>query len=99
MLRGDTRYSGGGAGAERKYLGKTVAHDYFALAEGVDLSQGSGRRAGGGDISRAPGAAVDGVRESRPFEDARGLDAEVQAGGVVRRARAITAGDCGAGTE
>ena len=50
--------------------------------------EGRRRRAGRGHLPRAPGAAGRRAREPRAPRDARGLDAQLPAGGALRRRRA-----------
>ena len=64
-----------------------MAGDRPADAEGLDRAAPGRRRAGGRDLSSAPGPARQGAREPRAPRDARGVDAGLRAGLVVRRRR------------
>ena len=55
--------------------------------EGLDRAQGGRRPAGRGHVPRPPGAAGRRARGPRAPGAARGLDAQLPAGGAVRRAR------------
>ena len=56
-----------------------LADDHPAHAQGLDRAQGGRRRAGRRHLSRAPGAAGQRARQSRASEDARSVDAKLQA--------------------
>ena len=65
-----------------------VADDRAAHAEGLDRPQGGRRVAGRGHLALAPGADSRSPQERGAPAAARGLDAELPAGGAVRRRRA-----------
>ena len=64
-----------------------VADDRPPHAEGLDRSEGSRRPAGRGNVAGAPGPARRGPDERGPIAPARGVAAELPAGGAVRRRR------------
>ena len=66
-----------------RHRAAAVADDYFADAEGVDVSEGDRWTQAGGVMASAPDADPRSEDESETFEDGREVDAELQAGGVV----------------
>ena len=64
-----------------------LADDRARLAQGLDRAEGGRRRADRGHVPRPPGAAPRIRRASRASRAARGLAAQLPAGGAVRRAR------------
>ena len=62
-----------------------LADDRHADAEGLDLSQGDRRQAGGGLLALAPGADERDARPSRARPRPRDMDEELSARGAVRR--------------
>jgi hypothetical protein len=66
-------------------------------AEGMDGAQGRGRRADRGHVPRPSGAAERGQIERRASPAARGVDAQLPAGGALRWSRAARARSVGAG--
>ena len=69
-----------------------LAHDRAAQPQGLDRSQGSGWPQGRRVLARPPGAARGYARQPGPYAAARGLAAQLQARGVVRRQRAAAPG-------
>ena len=76
-----------------------MADDRAALAQGLDRAEGDQRPQGGGLLACAPGAVRRRARQPGEPEAARGLDAQLQARGAVRRRRASQARAQGAGAE
>ena len=72
------------AGAGR-HRAPALADDRPEDAQGLDRAEGRRRPAGRGDVPGASGAAVRADRASRAPEDPRGLDAQLQARGALRR--------------
>ena len=68
-----------------------LARDRAPHAQGLDRAQDGGRPAGRGHVPRAPGAAGPRAGGSRAPGAARGLDAQLPAGGALRRRAARSA--------
>ena len=64
-----------------------LADDRAADAQGLDRPQGRRRPAGGGHLAGPPGAAHRGAHQPRAPAPARGVDAQLPAGGTVRPGR------------
>ena len=64
-----------------------LADDRPAHAEGLDGPEGGRRQAGRGNVALAPGADVGCPRQQGSRPAARGVDAQLPAGGALRRAR------------
>ena len=94
----DRRHSAhpGRRSAQRVLKAPDLADDRHAHAEGLDLSQGDRRQAGGGLLALAPGADERDARPSRARPHPRDVDEELPAGGAVRRNRPPRAGTLGA---
>ena len=76
-----------------------LAHADYAYAQGLDRAEVCGRQAGGEYMARAPGAVRRVAREARPHPLAGRVDAQLQAGGAVRRARSFSRRAGGPGAE
>ena len=86
LRSGDSRDPGCGAGEPRCDAGATdLADDHSAHAEGMGLPEGAGRAQAGGIVAGAPDSDHRSGDESRAPEAGGRVDAELSAGGVVRR--------------
>ncbi len=74
-----------------------LADDRAAHAEGLDGPEGGRRQAGRGNVALAPGADVGCPRQQGSRPAARGVDAQLPAGGALRRARSARPGTGRAG--
>ena len=73
---------------------RTLADDRAAHPEGLDLSAGRGRRAGGGHVPRPPGAPAECSHERRAPARPRGLDAVLPAARSCSTRRAARRASC-----
>ena len=68
----------------RRHKAPRLAHDRDGHAQGLDRSQGSRRPADRGHVPRAPGASDRSRDQARASENARNVDAQLQARGAFR---------------
>ncbi len=88
--RGRRRDPGDPAGGPRRRRATraaALADDRPAQPEGLDRAEGGRRPALGGHVALAPGPVRRGPHEPRAPRAPRGVDAELPAGGAVRRGR------------
>ena len=99
------RHAGRGAGRHRRASSTRpatarhdrpagLADDRAAHPEGLDRAEGGRRAAGRGHLARAPGAAGRDADQPRAPRPARGVDAQLPAGGAVRRDRPADRRNC-----
>src|ERR1700722_6759555 len=73
--RNPKRFSNEKRTTQIRFHAAIVADDHPANAQGLDMSERSGRDTDRGHVPCAPGSSFDRLRESGTFADARSLDA------------------------